>query len=135
MRQAIVLLALLGSTVHGAELTIKKLDTAIVIDGDLADSGWKNALRIDDFVEYAKGDNTAPPVRTSAWLTYDDRYVYAAFRNDDPQPGAIRAPFVDRDQVLADQDWVSIMLATPRDRCSATVKRVQGRSPQSDWHH
>ena len=127
-----LLVILSCSTLFGAELTIKKLDSAIAIDGDLTDSGWTHALRVDDFVEYSKGDNTAPPVRTSAWLTYDDHYFYAAFRNDDPQPTAIRAPFVDRDQVLADQDYVSVVLDTQNDRRSAFVFRVNPRGVQTD---
>src|SRR5437867_2351191 len=133
MRHAMLLLLILSSsTDYATELTIKKLDAAIAIDGDISDSGWSGALRVDDFVEFSRGDNTAPPVRTSAWLTYDDRYFYVAFRNDDPQPGAIRASFVDRDQVLADQDWVSIMLDTQNDRRSAMVLRVNPRGVQTD---
>lgn len=68
-----------------------------------------------------------PPVRTSAWLAYDERYLYVAFRNDDPKPGAIRAPFVDRDQVLPDQDYDTMMLDTQNDRRSAQVFRVTAR--------
>src|SRR5437867_8546533 len=133
MRHAMLLLLVLSSsTVYATELTIKKLDAAIAIDGDISDSGWSGALRVDDFVEFSKGDNTAPPVRTSAWLTYDDRYVYAAFRNDDPQPATIRAPFVDRDQVLADQDYVTLLLDTQNDRRSAVVFRVNPRGVQTD---
>ncbi|HYS52715.1 MAG TPA: DUF5916 domain-containing protein [Thermoanaerobaculia bacterium] len=132
MRHAIVFLLALHSTVYAAELTIKKLDGAIAIDGDISDSGWKNALRIDDFVEFFKGDNTAPPARTTAWLTYDDRYFYVAFRNDDPNPKAIRAPFVDRDQVLPDQDYVTVMLDTQNDRRSVQVFRVNPRGVQTD---
>ena len=128
----LLVVVILTSTVHATELTIRKLDAAIVIDGHISDSGWSHALRIDDFVEFAKGDNTAPPVRTSAWLTYDDRYFYVAFRNDDPQPSAIRAPFVDRDQVLADQDYATVMLDTQNERRSAFVFRVNPRGVQTD---
>src|SRR6267142_1837765 len=106
MLNAMLLLATLTS------FNIKKLDAPIVIDGDISDSGWSRALRIDDFVEFYKGDNSAPPVRTSAWLAYDERYLYVAFRNEDPKPSAIRAPFVDRDHVLPDQDYDTMMLDT-----------------------
>src|SRR5690348_9982527 len=121
MRYAMLLMVVLESSAYGADLTITKLKGAIVIDGDISDSGWSQALRVDDFVEFSKGDNVAPPVRTSAWLTYDDRNFYAAFRSDDPQPAAIRAPFVDRDQVLTDQDYVAVMLDTRNDRRAGTV--------------
>ncbi|HLJ73254.1 MAG TPA: DUF5916 domain-containing protein, partial [Thermoanaerobaculia bacterium] len=113
-------------------LTINRLQAPIVIDGDVSDSGWEHALRIDTFVETAKGDNAAPPVRTVAWLAYDDRYLYAAFRSSDPKPAAIRAPFVDRDQVLPDQDYVAVMLDTQNDRRAAVVFRVNARGVQTD---
>jgi len=132
MRCAIAVLILLPSTVYAADLTIRRLDAPIVLDGDVSDSGWTRALRIDDFVEYSRGDNTAPPARTTAWLAYDDRFFYAAFRCDDPNPSAIRAPFVDRDQVLADQDYVSVILDTQNDRKSAAVFRVNPRGVQTD---
>jgi len=129
MRYAFVFFFALNTA---ADVTIKKLDGAIVIDGDLSDSGWKNAVRVDNFVEFFTGDNTAPPVRTTAWLTYDDRYFYAAFRNEDPNPRAIRAPFVDRDQVLPDQDYDTVMLDTQNDRRSVSVFRVNPRGVQTD---
>src|SRR4029077_11278806 len=132
MRCAIGVLILLHSTVYAADLTIRRLDAPIVLDGDVSDSGWTRALRVDDFVEYSKGDNTAPPARTTAWLAYDDRYFYVAFRFDDPNPRAIRAPFVDRDQVLADQDYVSVVLDTQNDRKAAAVFRVNPRGVQTD---
>jgi hypothetical protein len=126
MLNAMLLLATLTS------FNITKLDAPIVIDGDISDSGWSRALRIDDFVEFYKGDNAAPPVRTSAWLAYDERYLYVAFRNDDPKPSAIRAPFVDRDQVLPDQDYDTMMLDTQNDRRAAQVFRVNPRGVQTD---
>src|ERR1700730_1621481 len=99
MRHAMLLLAVLSASSLYAAVKITKLDGPIVIDGDISDSGWSHALRVDDFVEYFKGNNTAPPARTTAWMAYDDRYLYVAFRNDDPKPSAIRGPFVDRDRV------------------------------------
>src|SRR5207302_8032107 len=44
-------------------------------------------------------DNTEPMVRNVGYLTYDDRYLYAAFDLEDPLPAAIRAPYCDRDNV------------------------------------
>ena len=126
MLPAMMLLATLTS------FNIKKLDAPIVIDGDISDSAWSRALRIDDFVEYFKGDNVAPPARTTAWMAYDDRYFYAAFRNEDPRPAAIRAPFVDRDQVLPDQDYDSLMLDTQNDRRRVVIFRVNPRGVQTD---
>src|SRR5260370_20171162 len=126
MLNTMLLLATLSS------FKIAKLEGRMEIKGDSSDPGGSRALRVDDFVEYFKGDNTAPPVRTTAWMAYDDRYLYVAFRNEDPNPSAIRAPFVDRDQVLPDQDYVAAMLDTQNDRRSALVFRVNPRGVQTD---
>ena len=40
-----------------------------------------------------------PDVKTTAWVTSDDRYVYIAVKCDDPEPRKIRAPYADRDNV------------------------------------
>jgi len=115
-----------------AALTIGKLQGSIAIDGDLSDAAWESALRVDDFLESARGDNVAPPVKTTAWLAYSDRYLYVAFKCSDPQPSAIRAPFVDRDQVQPDQDYVAVALDTQNDRRAAVVFRVNARGVQTD---
>ena len=45
------------------------------------------------------GDNTEPKVKNVGYLTFDERYLYAAFEFEDPNPSAIRAPFADRDNI------------------------------------
>ena len=60
-------------------------------------AGWKTAIRVEGFVEFMKGNNAAPPVKTIGLMTYDAQAVYVAFIADDPRPAQIRAPFVDRD--------------------------------------
>ncbi len=132
MRSIALFLLLFAAASQAADLPIRKLDGPIVLDGDLSDAGWSSALRVDGFVEFFKGDNTPPPARTTAWLAYDSRYFYAAFRCDDPSASSIRAPFVDRDQVLPDQDYVAVMLDTANDRRAAAVFRVNARGVQGD---
>ncbi|HEV7922724.1 MAG TPA: DUF5916 domain-containing protein [Thermoanaerobaculia bacterium] len=113
-------------------INISKIDAGIVLNGDLSDAGWRKAQRIETFVEYYRGDNVAPPVKTTALLTYDAQYVYVGFDARDPRPAEIRAPFVDRDQVLADQDYVSIVIDTQNDHRSAIIFRVNPRGIQAD---
>lgn len=131
-----VILALLSHAIvtqaSTAQLSITRLRGSIAVDGDLTDSGWDAALRIEQFVEYWRGDNTAPPVPTVALLTYDDRALYVAFRAVDPNPASIRMPFVDRDKVLGDQDFVAVILDTQNDRRSSINLRVNPRGIQTD---
>jgi hypothetical protein len=113
-------------------LTLPRASGPIVIDGDISDPGWKGAALIDAFFETVFGDNRAPIVTTVAWTTYDDRYFYIAIRCDDPEPRKIRAPYVDRDNVIGTDDNVAVFLDTRGDRRSAQEFRVSPRGIQGD---
>lgn len=130
----VLLLAAAAAQAIPTRIDITKLagEGGIVLDGDLSDSGWSRARRVETFVEYFRADNVAPPVHTTAFITYDAHYVYIGFDSEDPRPAEIRAPFVDRDKVLADQDYVSVLLDTQNDRRSAVVFRVNPRGIQTD---
>lgn len=104
----------------------------ITLDGDLSDPAWRDAARIETFYEYNPGDNLPPKVRTLAWLTYDSEAFYVAVQCDDPAPEKIRAPFVERDHVLADQDNLALFLDTHGDRRVALQLRVNPRGIQAD---
>jgi len=59
-----------------------------VIDGLLDDPCWQQATRVEGFW---REDVDAPELeRTEAWLCYDARAIYVAFRCHDSKPGEIR---------------------------------------------
>ncbi len=96
--------------VYHPELTVQRTPSAIVVDGDLGDPGWRYAGRADNFAEHNPGDQVEPPVATEAWLTYDDTYLYAAFVCHD-DPTELRASFTERDRIWSD-DYVILCLDT-----------------------
>jgi hypothetical protein len=104
----------------------------IILDGVLQDPGWQGALLVDAFYETAFGDNRPPTVKTTALLAYDDHYLYVGLACDDPDPSKIRAPYVDRDQVIGTDDNVALFLDTRNDRRSAQEFRVSPRGIQAD---
>src|SRR3954449_1620920 len=105
-------------------LTVHRAAAPISVDGDLSDAGWKYAAKIYQFYETSPGDNTPPKVQTTAWITYDDRYFYIGVRCDDPHPEKIRAPYVERDNVIGTDDNIAIFLDTRNDRRTALELRV-----------
>jgi Domain of unknown function (DUF5916) len=86
--------SLSGDTIH-----ITRAAGHITIDGDLSDEAWRSATRVEKWYETRPGDNVEPKVKNVGYLTYDDRFLYAAFEFADPNPSAIRAPFADRDNI------------------------------------
>jgi hypothetical protein len=104
---ALVLVGLVAHTVpalaqpslSGPEVRIARMTGSIRIDGDLSDEAWRTATRVDKWYEIQPGDNTTPPVKSTGYLTYDDKALYVAFEFEDPNPSGIRAPFGDHDQI------------------------------------
>ncbi len=96
--------------VYRPRLETARAAGAIRIDGVLGDPGWQSAGKADNFSERLPGDNVEPPVKTEAFITYDDDYLYAAFVcQDDPQ--ALRATMCQRDMYDGD-DMVGLLLDT-----------------------
>ena len=85
------------SSLAGETLHIARATGAIKIDGNLSDEGWHGVTPVTTWYEVNPGDNTPPKVRNVGRIAYDDRFLYAAFEFDDPNPRAIRAPYSDRD--------------------------------------
>jgi len=121
-----------AQTSQPAPLAVPRASVPITIDGDLSDAGWKDAAVVEAFWETSPGDNVAPQAKTVAFLTYDEKFFYIAVRCDDPHPEKIRAPYVDRDQVIGTDDNVAIFLDTRNDRRAAMEFRVNPRGIQGD---
>jgi hypothetical protein len=137
---AILPLFCFGNSVGAAQTTVtdpppQQIHVAkgpIVIDGDLNDAGWKGALTFDRFVETSPGNNIPAKVKTVALLTYDEEYFYIGILAYDPNPSKIRAPYVERDQVLGTDDNIAVFLDTTNDKRSALELRVSPRGIQAD---
>jgi hypothetical protein len=83
------------------ELEVRPSKGQITIDGFLDDPGWQDAAEADHFHEIEPGENIPPPVKTKAFVTYDDTYFYlSAVCYDDPSD--IRATLSQRDRMGGD---------------------------------
>ena len=94
-------------------LLTPKLETTkavgeIKIDGKLDDTAWSTAARAGNFVERYPGDNTQPPVKTEALVTYDKDNLYVGFVCYD-DPAKIRSTMSQRDQYGSDDEVVFLL--------------------------
>lgn len=117
---------------NGPAIAIHRTSGAIEIDGDLSDPGWRDAARVESWWETNPGDNVEPPVRNVGWLAFDGEYLYAAFEFQDPEPGAIRAPLGDRDNVPSYTDYAGVILDPRGDGKSAQMFLANPRGIQYD---
>jgi hypothetical protein len=116
----------------GPPLTVPRAAGRIVVNGKLDDAAWQQAAVLDTFYETYPADNTEPKVKTVVYLTYDEHDFYVGIHAFDPEPGKIRAPFVERDKIVGTDDNVAVFLDTRNDRRSAIELRVNPRGNQTD---
>ena len=93
---------------------IPRTSSEVTIDGRIDEAEWEGAIAFDLGTEIDPGKNVPAPVKTTAWLMYDEGHLYAAFQAEDPDPKAIRAHLADRDTPFRD-DFVGLMLDTFND--------------------
>ena len=105
----------------GPPLTIQRLTAPVVIDGNLDDAGWKDIAPVTTWYETNVGENAPPPVPCTGYLAYDSKYLYAAFRFDDPAPRLIRAPLGDHDQISGNTDYGGVIVDSRNDSKSAIL--------------
>jgi len=86
-------------------VTVPKLkaESSIVIDGNPDEAAWQNAATLKDFIQTEPGDNIAPSKPTEAYLMYDEKHLYVAFKAWDDRD-KIRATVAKRDDVFNDDN-------------------------------
>ena len=120
------------SVTRGETYAITRAKGPITIDGNLSDEGWRDAVRIERWYEVNPGDNTEPPVKSVGFLTYDDKFFYAGFEFDDPNPKSIIAPLGDHDYLTGSFDWGGIFLDTRNEGHTAYEFFVTASNVQFD---
>lgn len=92
--------------------SIPLLNETPKIDGVLDNNLWeREALRIDNFLQFAPKEKGMPTEKTVAYIGMDKKYLYVAFRCYDSQPRKLRAAITKRDNII-DDDWVLVSLDT-----------------------
>ncbi len=110
---------------------IPRTSQAIVIDGNANEEAWENALEISLEYEVAPGDNLNARIETSAYLLFDDEFLYVLVKANDPNPKSIRAYLSERDQIET-SDYVSLSLDTFSDSRKAFKFSVNPKGVQAD---
>ena len=134
----LILLAMGGAAVARADeiasppIGIQRAAGAITIDGDLSDEGWKGACASTPGTRPTPATTRPPKVRNVGYLTYDDRFFYAGFEFEDPEPSKIRAPLGDRDNVPSYTDYGGVILDTRNDGKTGLLLLANPRGIQYD---
>ncbi len=90
---------------------LEKAAVPPVIDGVLDDAVWSTCQKYDGFKTFKPDYNKEPSQKTEAYLAYDAKNFYFAFRCFDSDPSRIKAVLSKRDDVFQD-DVAFIILDT-----------------------
>lgn len=115
-----------------AAIDVRRAAARVTVDGNVTPEEWAGAQRIERFFEFNPGDNVEPKVHTTAYILYDDRFLYAGFVMDDPEPSAIRAPYSDRDDISDKTDYAGLLLSCAGDGKTAVEFLATPRGVQYD---
>jgi hypothetical protein len=85
------------------QLQVSRAPGEIKIDGELDDPGWQEAVPATHFSEHSPGEEIQPPVRTKAFVTYDDKHLYFSAICY-AEPGTVRASVCEREQIFNDDN-------------------------------
>ena len=105
-------------------LRLAPADTPPRIDGRLDDEAWQRAPLYDRFTQFLPTDRQPARWRTSVQVLVTGDALVFGIRAWDPEPARIRAPLARRDQVKADQDFVSVFIDPVGHRRTAQYARV-----------
>ncbi|HSM13069.1 MAG TPA: DUF5916 domain-containing protein [Thermoanaerobaculia bacterium] len=117
---------------NGPPIRVARLSGPVRIDGDLSDPAWSEVEPVSTWFETNPGDNLEPSVHNVARLAYDDEYLYVAFEFDDPDPGSVRSPLGDRDNVPSYTDYGGLILDATNDGKSAQMFLANAAGIQYD---
>lgn len=107
-------------------------EPAPAIDGRLDDPAWQRAPVYDRFVQFLPADKQAARWRTTVQVLVTDDALVFGIRAWDPAPERIRAPLARRDQVKADQDYITVFIDPVGHRRNAQFVRVSAAGSIED---
>ncbi|MBI3346568.1 MAG: carbohydrate binding family 9 domain-containing protein, partial [Burkholderiales bacterium] len=117
---------------HPTALRLAAGEAAPAIDGHLDDPAWQHAPVYERFAQFLPADKQPARWRTTVQVLVTDDALVFGIRAWDPEPGRIRAPLARRDQVKADQDFVSILIDPVGHRRTAQYVRVSAAGAIED---
>ena len=113
-----------------APIKIPLIPSSPVIDGKVDEEAWKQAAVFKDFYQTSPGDNIAPSKPTEAYMMYDERHLYIAFKCWD-EKDKVRATVAKRDHVFG-EDNVRVWLDTYNDQRRAYILGFNPLGVQQD---
>lgn len=121
-----------GAASSAAPASAVRAVQAPVLDGRLDEAVWRQAPKIDQFLEYEPNEGAETRFKTEARVTYDDRNLYVAVRMFDPAPDSIVSLLARRDVRVASEQ-LKIVIDSYHDRRTAYQFAVNPAGVKRDY--
>lgn len=110
------------------EVTAKRIDKPVKIDGLLNEPVWEQAPEVTGFIQFQPDGGEPGSEKTVVKILYNDRYIYFGFYCYDSSRGKIAASTTKRDDRVQKDDSVLVLLDTFHDRrtCYYFVSNLLG---------
>ncbi len=112
-------------------IVAERTDGNIIIDGLLDDRAWRQAIPVDDFVQYDPDEGAPPTERTSVFVMYDDNALYIGAILYDSSPEGIVGQLSRRDR-YTHADRFEVLIDSNNDRVTAYRFAVNVSNVQED---
>ena len=101
------------------DITAQRVTGELLIDGRIDDEAWDLAEPITDFYQRETFEGLPATEPTHAWVLFDDTNLYLAFRAFDSDASRQKARAMFRDENVAGDDAVAVMIDAYNDHRSA----------------
>lgn len=104
---------------HAREIQAHKTQLKIILDGKITKSEWPSEIFQSNFIQMEPNAGKPSTEQTSVAVQFDDKNIYVAFICHKSYPDPVIARETRRDQLVKQDDVVSVVLDTYHDSRSA----------------
>ncbi|MBL7135426.1 MAG: carbohydrate binding family 9 domain-containing protein [Candidatus Marinimicrobia bacterium] len=129
---ALALILLVSRDSISQEISAKRIDSLININGVLDEEVWESAKFLTDFIQFEPVYGAPSSCETFVKVLYDEKMIYFGFDCKDSETDKITAKITKRDGELENDDGIVIMLDTFNDNNNAYLFTVNPLGTQKD---
>lgn len=129
----IVLLLILNTNSFAQQNIVIPSTTAdITLDGVINEAVWASAAQFS-LLMHTPNNNVPPSESTTAFMVYDERYLYVAGLMTDSEADKIQSPTKKRDDLGLNNDWFGLFLDTFNDKENALAFMTTPAGLRTDY--
>lgn len=121
-----------SNTVAQQAVIIPEVKGEINLDGIINEAAWMGAVQFQ-LVMHTPNNNVKPSESTTAYMLYDERYLYVGSLMSDSEANKIQSPTKKRDDLGLNNDWFGVFLDTFNDKENALAFMTTPAGLRTDY--